>query len=621
MPQTREINIILKATDDASRVLENAATKSLPEFAKRIANVGAAFLSINAGVDILEESFKAAMDAEKSTAALTQAFKTQGLSVIENIPHLTAYALSLSRISLADHTAIEGAQKLLVSVGGLRGEGLDRATKAALDLSSALGMDLNSAAEAIAKAANGSVREFTRLGVKFQQNATDAEKLNTVLDFIDRRFGGAAQAQVETMAGKVDQLTKSWRELEEAIGNAALKSAPGGPEGLTAGLRAVTEMLNNEGIGKTLDRIGAAALGNPKAIAALQGMIDFLKMQGTIDASLANKFTKAIDEADPVVAKFTKTIDDEIKAQKDAAEWAKKHAEEIAKLRDKMEANIQPRVPVRSIPGSQAIGGDLDKSIIRGLVDQDKAQEDAAKSANALTDAFILMSKPVDSLEQAWERVNSIMQVISDATPDMRAKLIAMGNSAIEAGKQAESLGRQIETTLKHQAGSSILELGNLMVEAAFGAKVAWGDALKSIAEDFVKVIVKALIVRTLESVIGGGFFSGGGVASGGGGSFFSAGEFFSQGGMVPAYASSGLFLPRGTDTVPAMLTPGEGILKARDTHEVLGGRAKIVPIQGDADRPIELTVNLGGAHLTTLLIRNRDSIVEAMEYISARRF
>jgi uncharacterized protein YoaH (UPF0181 family) len=36
------------------------------------------------------------------------------------------------------------------------------------------------------------------------------------------------------------------------------------------------------------------------------------------------------------------------------------------------------------------------------------------------------------------------------------------------------------------------------------------------------------------------------------------AGISFSTGGVVPKYAANGMFVPRGTDTVPAMLTPGE---------------------------------------------------------------
>lgn len=44
-------------------------------------------------------------------------------------------------------------------------------------------------------------------------------------------------------------------------------------------------------------------------------------------------------------------------------------------------------------------------------------------------------------------------------------------------------------------------------------------------------------------------------------------------GGVVPAYAAGGLFVPRGTDTVPAMLTPGERVLTVSQNRAFEQGR------------------------------------------------
>jgi hypothetical protein len=79
-------------------------------------------------------------------------------------------------------------------------------------------IDLADAATKIAKAANGSTKEFARLGLHFAANATAAEKLETVLRFIEERFGGRAQADIGTYAGKIGQVAKAWDELKEAIG-------------------------------------------------------------------------------------------------------------------------------------------------------------------------------------------------------------------------------------------------------------------------------------------------------------------------------------------------------------------------------------------------------------------
>lgn len=55
-------------------------------------------------------------------------------------------------------------------------------------------------------------------------------------------------------------------------------------------------------------------------------------------------------------------------------------------------------------------------------------------------------------------------------------------------------------------------------------------------------------------------------------GKFFDLKQYFADGGVVkPLYASNGAFVPRGTDTVPAMLTPGEVVLNAAQQKNLLG--------------------------------------------------
>ena len=51
----------------------------------------------------------------------------------------------------------------------------------------------------------------------------------------------------------------------------------------------------------------------------------------------------------------------------------------------------------------------------------------------------------------------------------------------------------------------------------------------------------------------------------------------FARGGLVPAYAAEGgLFEPRGTDTVPAMLTPGEFVVNRKAASANLGALQNI---------------------------------------------
>jgi TP901 family phage tail tape measure protein len=87
--------------------------------------------------------------------------------------------------------------------------------------------------------------------------------------------------------------------------------------------------------------------------------------------------------------------------------------------------------------------------------------------------------------------------------------------------------------------------------------KKNWGDLLLSLTKDAAKLILKLLIIKSLKTAFGGPL------------SFLG----FSKGGQVPKtlYAANGANVgsmkPKGSDTIPAMLTPGERVLKPEDNN------------------------------------------------------
>jgi hypothetical protein len=86
------------------------------------------------------------------------------------------------------------------------------------------------------------------------------------------------------------------------------------------------------------------------------------------------------------------------------------------------------------------------------------------------------------------------------------------------------------------------------------------------------------------------------------------------RGGVV--YAATGMFIPRGTDTVPAMLTPGEGVVSRRGMGTLgvdglaslnSGGSpftaldqrlAALVDAMSQMDRPVNVRVYIGGEEI-----------------------
>jgi hypothetical protein len=134
------------------------------------------------------------------------------------------YAQSLQRVTTASDDAIIQGGALLVSLGRLRGEGLEKATKAALDLSAGLNMDLNSAFDLMAKAATGNVAALSRYGIKVKDTGDAAQNFAQVLNKVNAAFGGLAESKVNTFSGALSQLSNNFGDVLENLGMMVVKS-------------------------------------------------------------------------------------------------------------------------------------------------------------------------------------------------------------------------------------------------------------------------------------------------------------------------------------------------------------------------------------------------------------
>jgi hypothetical protein len=118
---------------------------------------------------------------------------------------------------------------ILSSITRLDSQGLKEAQKAALDFSSALGIDLETATRLVAKGIEGNVSAFQRYGIQIQEGRNQTENFANVVGELNNRFGGAAKGNLQTFAGGILNLQNSFGNAVEAIGrvitnNEALKA-------------------------------------------------------------------------------------------------------------------------------------------------------------------------------------------------------------------------------------------------------------------------------------------------------------------------------------------------------------------------------------------------------------
>lgn len=209
------------------------AKKSLAAIKTTALGVGAGILVAGAALAAFgKESLALFAVQEKAEAQLANVIKSTGSAAGVTAKEMREYASELQNMTTFGDEAIIGAQSLLLTFTNIGGPVLKEATATVLDMSQALGQDLESSSVQLGKALNDPILGITalsRVGVSFtdQQKETIETMVElgdvagaqaVILAELNKEFGGSAAAQVETFDGQLTQLTNTYGDLQEEIG-------------------------------------------------------------------------------------------------------------------------------------------------------------------------------------------------------------------------------------------------------------------------------------------------------------------------------------------------------------------------------------------------------------------
>lgn len=211
------LEIVTKAFEQA---LDNSKKKT-EEFssqaAKGFTSVGSAFnvmagnLAANAigkALGFISDGFsnmmREAAESEESVNQLNLALKQSGLYTDAASKRFQALADQISANSTVDDDLILKTQALFATLNNLSEKGIGAATQRAVDLSAALGIDLQTATDMVSKAVNGSTIAFAKKGIVIKAGNTDEERLANLLE-ATAKFTGAAEAKTNTYSGAMAQ--------------------------------------------------------------------------------------------------------------------------------------------------------------------------------------------------------------------------------------------------------------------------------------------------------------------------------------------------------------------------------------------------------------------------------
>jgi hypothetical protein len=173
---------------------------------------------------LIVDGIAAAQASEQSLNKLATSLKISGVESVETTKRLDEFAKGIERATGVQGSMIVENIAMLQSMANLTEGGLKQGTKAAVDLSSAMGISLESAIRMVGKAANGEVSGFKKFGIEIKEGRNSAETLANTLEVLNNKVGGSAAAQTASYTGKINLLKTAFGDLQTETGNVVIRS-------------------------------------------------------------------------------------------------------------------------------------------------------------------------------------------------------------------------------------------------------------------------------------------------------------------------------------------------------------------------------------------------------------
>lgn len=223
-----KVVIDIVAKDDTKKGVDKA-TKSFSNMAKTLGPL----ITAGFGIAVVKAVTDAFVRQEDAIAQLDARLKSTGNTVGFTSQQLQNMASSLQGVTKFGDEAIIEMQSLLLTFTKIGGETFPQATEAILNVSTAMGQDLQSAAIQVGKALNDPVKGVTALqrsGIQFTDSQKDMIKTlvesgdvigaqTIILKELETQFGGAARAAKETLGGALQSAENDMGDLAESVGS------------------------------------------------------------------------------------------------------------------------------------------------------------------------------------------------------------------------------------------------------------------------------------------------------------------------------------------------------------------------------------------------------------------
>jgi hypothetical protein len=519
--------------------LKGQLTPNFLAMGAAVAAAGAALAAF--AVKLGVEGVQAAAAEEQAVARLSTALDNVGQGF--RLTEVESFIDNLQRASGVADDELRPAMQTLVTATGNATQAQDL-LNLALDISVATQKDLTSVAAALGKATNGQFTQVNRLtNGALNPSILATKDLALITGELSRLYGGAAQANADTFAGSIARLKIAADELLEAFGEGFIDAFTEGSDktkDISDALRAAEPGMREFG-GAVADLTKLFAIFAPyidEAVGLLKYGIP----------SAAASAAAAFPPLAPIVATFfgifgagSKTVD-AVAASGDAlgdvfhgpvSSALQATAYNLGDVEQSAE-DLEDQMDTLNDQMSEFFGFLNDREALRGY---ESAVDDLRASLKENGKTFDTNTEAGRANEDALDGVFNAAIKVAEGQATAAEKIVTMRDAAAEAKKQLD------KTNMSDEAKQRLLQ--------------PFDDAILKFSTAYTKVSNLKQEMERLPTnipikinVTVGTTYVGtpppGGV------------EFPASGGMIGSRRS----LARGSDTVPAMLTPGEFVVR-----------------------------------------------------------
>lgn len=401
------------------------------------AGIAAAVVAASIVIGKLLDSYGSLEDA---TIKLNNAFNAQGWEASTASQDIENLASSLEGSTRFSKTATDSAAAMLEQLTGMSEAMVAKAIPAIQDMSSAMGMDLTTSAESVARAMETGALRIGRMTISFKDIQDPAQRFDAIMKTLNEKFGGMAQALGESTIGSLTKLKNAFSDLAE-VGGRALSIF------ILPILNAITPLIKGfadwaDANQKYVDSEKAVMAGTATAAQQLtfygQQVENAKNKIKDLQAELEPTSATMLNTWGPAKAALIAEINRQIQVQTDLMNFSATTIKDINTLTDEKQAKTKAAQAASTAAAAQDKQDEKDYQQL--IADNEKKQktyyDNLAKEEKTERDDKLKFLNEESGAEAAhWtaagREADAAAKKIDAGLNDMAARWVAMGNACI----------------------------------------------------------------------------------------------------------------------------------------------------------------------------------------------